>query len=293
MNNAMISIRAAIGVAAGASLIVGFGLGWWLRGGDDQSAPATAVQRSRPIPDDPKEALAAIRDDLAFERDARVALARQMEQEIQRLLQAFAQPTTAGVAQDAAKPSRPRAEPLGGPLDIGTESGSESAEPWFSDAALLEHGIPAQEVRRLREHYERTDLEIRYLRDRATREGWVSSKRFGQTLREMREELHEAVGDNAYDQILYATGQKNRVRLTNAFLESVATEAGIQSGDVIMSYAGKRVFDPTTLYIRSTEGAKGARTEIEIVRDGEMIRYFVPRGPLGAQFSHERVAPEL
>ena len=297
----MISVRMVSGVAAAVGLAVGLALGWWLRGGDDRKPPAPAAVAHRAHGDsaDFDAALAAIRDDLAFERNARVALAVQMERKIEQLHQTFAQRATVSATQRAtgsaaqgpANPAASNAGTLGDPSSPELEGRGEIGEIWFSDEALLEHGIPLQEVQSLRERYEETELEARYLRDRATREGWISNSRFGQTIRSMQEELRELVGDEGYDQILYATGKRNRVRLKDALLQSAATAAGILAGDVIVSYAGKRVFDPTTLYLWSTEGAAGKRTEIEISRDGEIIRYFVPRGPLGARFSHERVPP--
>lgn len=285
------TIRVVVCIAATMGIAVGFAIGWWLRGDDDKSAPVPAAIAHRPNASSGNfdAALAVVRDDLAFERDARVALADQMERKIERLQQSFAQ-RPASPARSGAT-SSPHVGTLGDPLAAEAERASESEEPWFDDTALLELGVPAGEVQNLREHFEETELEMRYLRDRAAREGWASSNRFGVEFREKRNQLRELLGDDAYDKILYATGRSNRVRLMDAFEQSAATEAGIRKGDVVFSYAGKRVFDPTSLYLWSTQGEPGSRTEIKVSRDGEIIRHFVPRGPLGARFSHERVAP--
>ena len=43
----------------------------------------------------------------------------------------------------------------------------------------------------------------------------------------------------------------------------------------------------------SASGRKGENVPIEVVRDGKLLRLFVPRGPLGAKLAKERIAPVL
>jgi hypothetical protein len=276
-----------VGILVSIATAIGLAMGWGLRGAlDPQPLPIAVARPSHENSADVDASLAKLRDQLAFERDARVAFERQMEQEIARLHETLARSSSKHAASTSNAAAR------GGPSTQEGNRKTKVATNSFSDEALLEQGIHPEEIRTLRAASDETELQIHYLRDRAAREGWRSSNRFGQTVREIQEALRESVGDDAYDKILYATGRKNRVRLIDAFIESPATEAGIRPRDVIVSYGGERVFDPTTLYLWSTQGAMGSRTEIEVSRDGEVIRFFIPRGPLGARFEHERVAPK-
>lgn len=43
---------------------------------------------------------------------------------------------------------------------------------------------------------------------------------------------------------------------------------------------------------RATAGGRAGETvPIEVLHDGEILRLFVPRGPLGARVDHERISP--
>jgi hypothetical protein len=251
------------------------------------------VHQRSSTPTDFEASLTAIRDELLAEHDARVGLAQKMKQEIERLYAASATVSAAKQATGSGvqRPAEPSDASLESTSDPSGELESELAETWFSESALLDSGIPAEEVRRLRKVFDDAELEKRYLRDYAIREGWITSSRYTDALREIRQELHTSLGDEDYDKVLFATGRSNRVRVSDALQGSAATAAGIRSGDVIIRYAGNRVFDPNALYVWSTEGKADAPTEVEVLRNGEIIHLFIPRGPLGTRFNHERVAP--
>jgi C-terminal processing protease CtpA/Prc len=99
------------------------------------------------------------------------------------------------------------------------------------------------------------------------------------------------VGDEDYDNILYASGQNNRIETERVLGESTADNAGIRPGDRIISYAGKRIFDESSLITLTAGGEAGENTRVEVLRDGEIVYLIVPRGPLGIKFAVIRVPP--
>ena len=62
---------------------------------------------------------------------------------------------------------------------------------------------------------------------------------------------------------------------------SAAAEARLAPGDVIYSYADRRIFSGGELRDETTAGTAGETTPVDVVRDDESLRVYVPRGPLG------------
>ena len=62
---------------------------------------------------------------------------------------------------------------------------------------------------------------------------------------------------------------------------SPAADAGLERGDLLLSYGERRIFDPMELREQTLAGDAGGLTEVELLRDGQVLRVFVPRGPLG------------
>ena len=93
--------------------------------------------------------------------------------------------------------------------------------------------------------------------------------------------FREDVGEEGYDAFLYATGQPNRVRVKEVIARSPASHAGMQPGDLIVSYDGARTFAARDLQLATAQGRRGDLVRIEVVRDGRPITLRVERGPLG------------
>jgi len=121
------------------------------------------------------------------------------------------------------------------------EHGEKPETGVFDAAALLALGIPEVEVARLLESFETSQMEELYLRDTATREDWIRSKRFRNELEEVRNRLRNGLSDDDFDHMLYASGQKNRVVVTHVLHDSPALEAGLQKGDVVLRYNDTRI----------------------------------------------------
>jgi hypothetical protein len=262
-------LRAQVGWAAIAGLGAGVALGALLPDGPVPSAPpglagAAAIE------------LEALRHDLELARRERDALALQL---------AALEPQS-----DGAQAPVPE---LADASDLEAEPTGEAAEPVaFDEAWLREAGYADSEIARLRERWDQSELDRLYLIDQAKREGWHRSQRYRDLLRQHHERLREEHGDDRYDLLLYAAGHGNRVVVADVLADSPASRAGLEQGDVIRSYAGRRLFDMADLLRTTSGGEPGHPTELRIERNGEEIRYFVPRGPLGVRIRRDRRVPD-
>jgi len=138
------------------------------------------------------------------------------------------------------------------------------------------------------------ELDRLNLRDQAIREGWMGSKRYREAVNAMAEQggsLREEIGDAAWDRYLYLSGENNRVSVDSVIPGSAADAAGLQSGDVIESYAGTQPFAFGELRHATTEGEKGELVAVRIRRGDRVLDVWVPRGPLGARLAKTRVEP--
>lgn len=244
---------AAIGVLLG--IAVGFfaGSSWTSREVAQESAPADAAAGPAPDPD-----LLAQRDQLAAEV-ARLSAELEL---------ALAQRGSEAAPDEVA---------AAGP-DAG-ETDPEAARV----AALEAAGWLPTEIERLRREFDAYELERLYLRDQATREGWRGGARFRREQRELLDELRGELGEDDYDAALYAEGRQNRVMVQSLLDDSPAQASGLRVGDEIIRYAGERIFEPIRLVRLTVAGEAGRPVEMRVLRGGEEIRLFVPRGPLGVR----------
>lgn len=93
--------------------------------------------------------------------------------------------------------------------------------------------------------------------------------------------LRDELGDADYERYLMALDRPTRVAVRDVLASSPAEKAGLQPGDEITSYDGRRVFDVRDLSRLSFEGQPGDTVTLEIVRNGQPMQIYVPRGPLG------------
>jgi S1-C subfamily serine protease len=128
------------------------------------------------------------------------------------------------------------------------------------------------------------EMERLYLRDQATREGWLDSSRYRQESRRISEAQRasrDEFGEQMYDWFLYSTKHPNRVRVEQVFEGSPADEAGLRVGDLIVRYDDRKIFGGQDLRESTVSGRAGDLTPVDLERGGEEIRVYVPRGPLG------------
>ncbi len=132
------------------------------------------------------------------------------------------------------------------------------------------------------------------LQDRARRGGYLNTQQYFDELAEINRQdvsLREELGDDRYDEYLFKSKQNNRIRISSVMLGSAAEQAGIQKGDIVLSYDNHRMFNWQELKDATAEGELGEYVAINIYRNGEIFSFSVPRGPLGIQLGATRLTP--
>ena len=61
---------------------------------------------------------------------------------------------------------------------------------------------------------------------------------------------------------------------------------------MILSYADERIFSGRDLKRATLAGDRGERVAVDVLRDGERIRLYTERGPIGTRLARQRVLPE-
>ena len=105
------------------------------------------------------------------------------------------------------------------------------------------------------------------------------------------ESLRESLDESDFDLYLYATGQPNRVVVSSVMDGSAAATNGLEPDDVIFRYAGERVFNTRELRDKTAAGLAGETVPVEVLRGGELLLYYLPRGPIGVRLNLDRAMP--
>jgi hypothetical protein len=256
---------------------------------------ATRYEPDRPMaapPTQSSEELVELRKLLEAESEAREDLAEQVE-ELEGWLADLEAVALAEVPEENEDPAVDAA-----PEGTGTEARSRPAElrpprQSFDERALIDAGLRPDEAAYLRESYEQAVLDRLYLRDQAVREGWAGRGRLARAQAELEQRLQQELGLENYDRMLYAAGRRNRVVVGSVFSRSAGEEAGLQSGDMVRSYAGRPVFSIRELRSLTTQGEPGEYVSLEVDRSGRIVRLELPRGPIGVTLRPESVLPEV
>lgn len=278
--------------ASGAAALGGL-VGWNARGDAPASgaAASNAVAAGANVAD---EALAEILDRLDLEAASRIELATRLAALELRL------DALGAVAADS------RAAP-GAPTPVGPVAAHGGARPpnatpgWNGNPlgrvdvdTLVSAGFPRAKAEDVRQRLDEVDLERLYLRDRATREGWIEEPRFAQESRALGDglgQIREEHGDALYDWVLYSSGRPNRVVVDDVMAGSAAFDVGLRAGDVVIRYDGGQLFRPGELRDATQLGRAGESVAVEVEREGETLRLFIPRGPLGVRIRSDRREP--
>ena len=142
----------------------------------------------------------------------------------------------------------------------------------------------------------RSEIELKKLtlHDRATREGYIGTTRYADELSDLLAEvttLREDLGDDAYDHYLYANKRPNRVKAASVIPGSAAEQAGMKDGDIILTYGELRIFEWDELKRNTSKGKLDEYVSIDILRDGQLMNFWMPRGPLGVRLGVARMEP--
>ena len=100
--------------------------------------------------------------------------------------------------------------------------------------------------------------------------------------------LRAELGDEDYERFLAARGVPASVNILGVLASSPAERAGLQRGDEIFSYDGKRVFNVQELNELTLVAASGEPVVVDVRRDGENLRIVLPRGPIGISDANDR-----
>ena len=286
MNRQLILIFAifVLGVAAGAALVVSR---------DDNPAVQHAAESvSSPAP--PDQILQhPMANAFSASRDPDKARIRLLEEQVRYLnarLDDLEQKVTASVEQ--------RAEADAGTIAVNATSMADTPitrqNPTLTTDNLVKSGIdPVVAVDIVRRKND-IDLKLLELRDRAMREGYLGTGQYQRELNALMMEnvvLRDEIGDDAYDRYLFATGQRNRVKIASVMMGSPAEQAGLETGDMILSYNDRQMFDWNELQDATTKGERGEYVNVTVMRNGQLMNIWLPRGPLGVRLGTVRVRP--
>ncbi|MGD8567196.1 MAG: PDZ domain-containing protein [Gammaproteobacteria bacterium] len=165
---------------------------------------------------------------------------------------------------------------------------------WFNEQALVDAGIDPGRVDYIKDAFEQAEMEKLYLRDQATREGWMGTQRYRDKAKQIADRtkaLRSELSGSEYDAYLYATGQSNRVVVQSVLGGSPADNAGVQTGDIILQYGNERIYNWNDLTTATREGDPDTTVAVTIERNGQQQQVYVPRGPLGIRLTTDSVAP--
>jgi hypothetical protein len=163
----------------------------------------------------------------------------------------------------------------------------------FNEQALIDRGMNSSQVSELKIYFEQLEMDRLYLRDQSIRESWGREKlaEAMQALESREEDFKSQLGESTYDEYLYAAGRPNRVEVTSVLEKGQAGMAGIMSGDQITRYDNQRIYNGFDLREATTSGNISDSVEVEIVRDGRTMQFYLVRGPLGIRMNSVSAAP--
>jgi len=243
--------------------------------------------------------LETLRAEVKIEREARVALAREVAE-----LRARSESTTAAAPGRSGVGSPPKLESVGSTPEVAnarsemrpvtraadSEAASEQ-RPAFDEEELVTAGFNRVDATHLRERWEKLMLEKLELNDRAMREGYFMTSRHGAESAAFDLSFRSEVGDAGYAAYLYATSQDNSVVVRGVLPNSAGRAAGLEMGDQIVRYDGSAIFTTPELQIQTSSGVRGESVEVDVLRNGRTISLRAPRGPLGVVTEAARRSP--
>ena len=251
---------------------------------DASSSPATAGSPS-PRVSTQGEATTPIAQQLAafgLRLDEESAIRKRLEAEVSGL-----QNTLQILEQRLGELAERKSAPEDSPPRVGR---SRQINP----ATLVEAGFRQDEAESLTALWGQQQMDLLYLRDQASREGWLNTPRYAQAVREFSNatgSMREEVGLDTYDRFLFAAGHSNRVVLHSVIESSPAQAIGLQPGDTIVTYDGTRILSVHDLQAATTAGEPDVPVVIEVDRGGQLMEFEIARGPIGVTLGTRRVEP--
>ena len=170
---------------------------------------------------------------------------------------------------------------------------SVADDNWFNVQALIDSGMANTRASELKAYFEQLEIERLYLRDQSIRESWDRQKYRDArlTLANKEDDLKNQLNESEYNAYLYASGQANRVAVTSVLASAQAGIAGIMPGDHVIRYDNQRIYNGFDLREATSGGNIDDTVALEVERNGEIIQFYLPRGPLGIRMNSVSVAP--
>lgn len=103
--------------------------------------------------------------------------------------------------------------------------------------------------------------------------------------------LRTELGDDVYDQYLFESGENNRVSVDSVMAGSPAETHGLEPGDVIQYYNDTKIIEVSDLQKAALTGDAGNYSNIEILRDGNLMNLMLPQGTIGVKLQPIRIDP--
>ena len=160
--------------------------------------------------------------------------------------------------------------------------------------SLVDAGVDETVARELKGRIDELAMQRLYLRDQASREGWLGKDQYRQELQRInaaQTAIRGDYGEDVYDRYLYTAGRSNRVSISSVIDNSPAYNAGLRAGDYIVGYNEQRTYSPNEVRTGTRGGRVGEMVAVEFERDGQRQTVYIPRGPLGIQMTGASVRP--
>jgi len=265
-----------------------------LRDTPPASAPGFAAREVESLGAPPTSGLERRLDALAAKLHAEASARRHLEERLARLATELAALRDGGHSGNAAAKESATAEPTTQTAAAGADATNGASDMTTMERALVAAGVDATTAAEMKRHGDELTLSEIYLRDLASREGWLNTPRFSQEMADIQQQrtsIRDQIGDDAYDRYLAALDQPNRVAVHDVLVDSPAAAAGFQAGDVVLRYGDARIFAPDELVSATRGGVAGEDVPVEILRNGQRLEINVPRGPLGVRIAASKGAP--
>ena len=265
-----------------AGLVAGLGIAFWLQPSSESPVAAEAASGSATVTRSDANAgvsearLQALEDAFAAEVDQRVALEAHVAELSSQLEALGERPARApGAGQNGGA----GLDPAVVQERIRVRREAATATPQERQRLAIDRLIAAGFAPDRAEWINRRTQELRM----QTMQSQYEARREGRPPPADVEAstLRAELGDQDYERLLSAQGRPTSVNITGVLASSPAERAGLQQGDEIVSYDGKRVFDVQELNELTLGGTSGESVVVDVRRNGQTLQLVLPRGPIG------------
>lgn len=268
---------------------VGFGFAWWQGfGGPAGEIGIASIEDRAPL----ERRLSELETSLALERYEREVLA----EEIAALRAAVGGSASgedgpaAGVAGvreriaavlESDEPAGPVAERVRERFPNGLPQSRDERERMMRERQIdefVEAGLTPDRAAWILQREDELEMEVLQARYEATQSGAAPEEVANISLAQaMRAEL----GDSEYEKYLEGRGRPTSITVREVLTNSPASIAGLEAGDEIVAYDGRRVFEMNELTDLTYAARPGGTVPIDVIRDGQRIQVYVESGPIG------------